>query len=219
MEHGGFPRDHHDHHGHDHSSNENIFAILLHVIGDFLTAIGVIFSTVIVILCRRYIPNSDRYTVYIDPTVSILIAAVLFFPTIPLVIRCSKVLMQAVPDHIHVSEIRQQLEQISGVSAVSELHIWSLLIREESVASVHLVVDNMQDDDDDALEKLDRISSAAKNILMKCGIQSSTIQLNHTEQKLDHVQVSVHAMHEEVGEEHVEDDDDNHVDAPLIKKM
>ncbi len=50
-------------HGHRH--NENIFALLLHMFGDFFGNIGVMVNAVIVLVCRKEVKNSDRqiYTI------------------------------------------------------------------------------------------------------------------------------------------------------------
>jgi zinc transporter 1 len=177
----------HDHHHDDHDhkpkkrSSENLFGVFLHIFGDFLGSIGVILVTSTIMLCRRFIgDHSDKYTQYLDPIISAILAIILFIPTVPLVIRCVKVLMQSVPEYVHVDVIRDKLRAIDGVSSVHELHVWSLIRNERVIGSVHLNLRHLPEIDTKV--QLTQISKKAKDIFHDHGVHSTTIQLEYSDQ-------------------------------------
>lgn len=149
----------------------------MHVFGDFLGSIGVMISTAVILICRIYAPPvAENYTIYIDPVISIIIAAILFFPTLPLVIRCAKVLMQSVPESVQLPQLKEQLLNIPSVIGVHDLHVWSLIRNKRVIGSVHLMLFSTEEPQLTTLDQK-RIAKKAKKIFHKFGVHSSTIQM------------------------------------------
>lgn len=130
----------HNHQGHHHK-NDNMIAVILHLVGDFFGSIAVMISAGITLICRTYAPpGSDAYTQYLDPAVSLIIALILLFPTFPIVYRTCKLLMQGSPSHILVSDIKRDLLSLENVKEVHDLHVWSLT-PQKIIGNVHLFID------------------------------------------------------------------------------
>lgn len=170
----------HDHSGHktekkkEHShGDENMCGVFLHILGDFLGSVAVVISATVTLVCRIYLPGSDQYTQYVDPALSVLIAIILFFPTIPLIYRCYRVLLQSVPQTVDMKKLKEKILAIEGVSGIHELHVWSLS-NQKIFGDVHVLAkENL------TLEMCHGIYRKLKNIFHEQGIHSTTIQLEY----------------------------------------
>ncbi|KAG0003087.1 hypothetical protein BGZ65_002049 [Modicella reniformis] len=139
----------------------NMRGIFLHVLGDALGSVGVIFSAL-------FIWRTDfSWRYYMDPIVSLCITAIIVRSAIPLVRSASFILMQAVPVGVEIDEIRKEIKAIPDVISIHDLHIWQLT-NTKMVASLHVrVVDQ---------EVFEKVSRAVKTIMHHAGVHSTTIQ-------------------------------------------
>jgi len=110
-----------------------LLGVLIHVLGDAANNIGVIIAAA-VIWKADY---SGRY--YADPAVSIAIAFMIFFSSIPLVKKTGEILMESAPTGVNPYDVRHDIEQVKGVVSIHELHIWRLNQR-KSIATAHIIV-------------------------------------------------------------------------------
>eukprot|EP00047_Mylnosiga_fluctuans_P024229 m.156343 g.156343 ORF g.156343 m.156343 type:complete len:405 (+) comp9802_c1_seq3:4875-6089(+) len=146
---------------HHKSADLNLQGVFIHVAGDALGSVGVMISGLIVL-------NLDsQWTMYVDPAVSVLIALIILFGSIPLVKKSGRILLQGTPKHIDLSEVAQTIEKVDGVVSLHELHCW-LLGDNTAIASVHIKCIQ----DGNVME----IVRAAKENLHALGIHSATIQ-------------------------------------------
>ncbi|KPM06093.1 zinc transporter 1-like protein [Sarcoptes scabiei] len=110
----------------------NMRGVFLHVLADALGSIIVIISALIV----HYTDWS--YNVYVDPILSIIMVSLIFYSTLPLLIDSALILLQTVPTHIQIDSLqRKLLEEIDGVLAVHEFHVWQLA-GDRIIASAHI---------------------------------------------------------------------------------
>ena len=99
----------------------NMRGVYLHVLGDALGSVIVIINALII----KY--ASGKWTMYIDPVMSVLMVIIILKTSIPLLKESSMILMQTVPTHLKIKEIQEKLVgQISGVLSIHEFHIWQL---------------------------------------------------------------------------------------------
>jgi zinc transporter 1 len=116
--------------------NMNLKVVFLNALGDSLGSMAVIISGLLI----KFVPPKDdatfKWKLYIDPVLSLIIAGIIAFNTIPLLKKSSWILLQSVPTNCDIEEIRNKIEKIKGVKAVRSIHIWSLN-SEKTVASVH----------------------------------------------------------------------------------
>eukprot|EP00050_Salpingoeca_kvevrii_P015882 m.50839 g.50839 ORF g.50839 m.50839 type:complete len:434 (+) comp6572_c0_seq2:34-1335(+) len=139
----------------------NMRGVYLHVLGDALGSVAV----VIVALVIWQTEWSLRY--YLDPFLSLLIAALLLSHSIPLAKNSAFILLQGTPSQVNVSAIRDDLREVEDVVACHELHVWSLA-DEKLIASLHVTCRP----ETNAME----LGSRLKKFFHDRGIHSVTIQ-------------------------------------------
>lgn len=119
----------HDDHGHDQYDHDaahehakgpgdlNVRSAWLHVLGDTLSSVGVIVAGLVIWW--------TGWTI-LDPLMSIAIGGVLFFGSGRLLKSGIHILMEGVPEGLHLPEIGQAMAAVPGVREVHDLHVWSL---------------------------------------------------------------------------------------------
>ena len=111
----------------------NLHAALLHVLGDLLGSLAALVSGVVIYF---------SHWLYIDPLLSLFIAALILVSSLRLMRDAARVLLEGVPRGLDLAEIGRSIAGIQGVRSVHDLHVWSLSSREVSL-SAHIVVDDM----------------------------------------------------------------------------
>ena len=162
-----------DGHGHSHS-DLNMRGVFLHVLGDALGNIGVIGSALIIWL------TSLPYRFYADPLISLIITIIILGSALPLCRAASRILLQAVPVHISIDEIVEDIEGLPGVVSCHHVHVWQLN-NEKLVASLHVQVSfpaegGEAEDGKKGGERYMQLARAVRKCLHGYGIHSSTIQ-------------------------------------------
>ena len=116
------------HSGHKHGMAMR--AVFVHVISDLIGSIGVLASGAL---------NYFTGWMQADPAVSILIGGLVLYGSWGLVREGVDVLMESVPRHIDLDEMRTDLLAVSGTEEVHDLHVWCLTTRQIAL-SAHAVV-------------------------------------------------------------------------------
>jgi zinc transporter 1 len=146
-----------------HRMDLGILAVLIHVVGDAINNIGVIISAVII----WFVQSPSRY--YADPAVGMWIAIMILITAIPLTKRSGRILLQSAPVGVKLDDIKKDLESISGVQSVHELHVWRLDQR-KAIASAHIVVS------DPDIATFMKNAQTFRECLHAYGIHSATLQ-------------------------------------------
>ncbi len=145
--------------GSDHGSL-NMRGAFLHVLGDALGSVGAVAAGLIMLATGWYLA---------DPLISILIGLLILYTSWGLIKESLDILMQSVPKGIDVEEVQRALEQVSGVSKIHDLHVWSVTSGVFTL-SAHAVIAP----DGDPHMILDRIEDRLKR---QFSIEHTTIQL------------------------------------------
>ena len=153
-------------HGHSHS-DLNMRGVFLHVMGDALGNIGVIGSALIIWL------TTVPWRFYADPAISLVITVVILCSAIPLCKAASRILLQAVPPHINVDDVKEDIEHLPGIISCHHLHVWQLS-DVKLVASLHVQVEF--DFKGEGSARYMQLARAIRQCLHGFGIHSSTIQ-------------------------------------------
>lgn len=153
-------------HGHSHG-DMGMNAMVLHVLGDALGNVGVIATALIIWLTSW--PGRQ----YADPAVSLFITLIILKSAVPLTRATSKVLLQATPDHLELSEIKEDIQNLPGVVSCHHVHIWQLSDT-KLVASLHIQV--AFPITEEGGEKYMKLAKQARKCLHAYGIHSATIQ-------------------------------------------
>ena len=143
--------------------NMNVRGAYLHVLGDLLASVGTVVAAILI-----------RYTGWLlaDPIASFLTTALIMRGAWGLVRESVDILLEAVPKHIDLDAVREQLEAIPGIEAVHDLHVWSVSPRMVAM-SAHAICRNT----DTQQHVLEHIHDA----MALFGIGHITVQLEQTE--------------------------------------
>ncbi|HEY2948907.1 MAG TPA: cation diffusion facilitator family transporter [Micromonosporaceae bacterium] len=109
----------------------NIRGAYLEALGDLLGSIGVLLAAGIIAVTGWW---------YADPIVAVAVGLFILPRTWRLARAALRILVQAAPEHLDVSSVRERLAAVPGVCDVHDLHLWTLTSGME-VASAHLTVD------------------------------------------------------------------------------
>jgi len=144
------------------AGNLNMRGVFLHVMADAL-------GSVIVIISASIMQWTDwEYKLYVDPGLSLFMVMLMLRSVWPLLIESALILLQTVPTHIDIETLKKKLlEQVDGVLAVHEFHIWQLA-GDRIIASAHIRCLN--------LSEYMKMAENIKEFFHNNGIHSTTIQ-------------------------------------------
>lgn len=148
--------------------NLNTRSAFLHVLGDAVASAAVLGGACVMWL------RPDL--AWIDPALSIAIAALILWGAGRLVVEISDILMEACPRHLDVEEITRLMEGADqGVVAVHDLHVWTISSGLYAL-SAHLVIHGA------AIGRNDAILTVVKSSLRRrFGIDHTTLQIESTD--------------------------------------
>jgi len=112
------------------SHNLNVRGALLHVVADVLGSLGALVAGGVILI--------TGWTAA-DAVASVVIGALVLFSSWTLVREAVDILMEAVPRHIDLDELRSALEAVPGTNEVHDLHVWSLTTGRYAL-SAHAVI-------------------------------------------------------------------------------
>ncbi len=95
----------------------NMRSAFLHMAGDTLSTAAVIAGGAGILLTGHN---------WIDPVLSLLIAALILWSSIGIVRETFNILLEGTPRGVSLAEIRAAMEAVEGVLNVHDLHVWSL---------------------------------------------------------------------------------------------
>ncbi len=111
----------------------NTRAALLHVLGDLLGSVAALVSGIIIVLTGW---------MRIDPILSLGISLLILYSTFGLLRESLRVVMEGVPHHIKLEEVRKEIAGTRGVVSIDDLHIWNVS-SEQIALSAHIRVENL----------------------------------------------------------------------------
>jgi len=95
----------------------NVRGAYLHVVGDALGSVAALGAAVVV--------WATGWTVA-DPIISILLALLILFGAWRLLRESTDILLEAVPRHLSLEEVRTRMLDVPGVRTVHDLHVWTV---------------------------------------------------------------------------------------------
>ena len=117
---------------HDHSDNLNVRAVLFHVFGDALGAFAVVVGGIIITVTRD--------AAWIDPLLSLFVAAIIITGVFRVLRDASDVLLEGTPPGIDAGVVESEMLSVPGITAVHDLHIWTLGTSSHAL-SAHVLLD------------------------------------------------------------------------------
>lgn len=142
----------------------NIRGAFLHMAADAGVSAGVVVAGIGIALTGWVI---------IDPSVSLIIAAMILIGTWGLFRESLNLTFHGVPTGISTRDVYDYLRQLPGVTAVHDLHIWAMSTKENALTA-HLVKPVPENDDALLVQIRDELHD-------KFGVEHVTIQLERSE--------------------------------------
>lgn len=142
---------------HSHQDNLNMKGVFLHILSDLLGSLGALVAGIVIWLTGWY---------PIDPILSILFTLLILGNAWGMIKESVLILMDGVPKGLDYDAIKADLENLSGVEEVHDLHLWSLS-NNDFLLSVHMV----------SKEEGDLLNRAHQLLHDKYKITHSTIQI------------------------------------------
>ena len=138
----------------------NMKGAYFEVVSDMLTSVGVIIAAVIMITTGWY---------YADPLISAGIGLFILPRTWKMMLQAVDVLLEGTPSDVNIADVRYSLENVPGVSAVHDLHVWSLTSGVNAL-SVHLNIAG-------SIQEQGVLQAAQRLLDEKFHIEHTTIQI------------------------------------------
>ncbi|MGD0348522.1 MAG: cation diffusion facilitator family transporter [Terracidiphilus sp.] len=143
----------------------NLRSAFLHMAGDTLSTAAVIAGGFGILLSGHN---------WIDPVLSLLIAALILWSSIGIVRETLNILLEGTPRDCSLPEIRLGMQAVEGVVNVHDLHVWSLGSQSRALAC-HVTIDDIP-------------PSASACILVKLNhLLREQYQISHTTIQFEHI--------------------------------
>ncbi|NTX08203.1 cation transporter [Myxococcus sp. CA051A] len=140
----------------------NVRGAFLHVLGDTLSSVGVLIGAGIMALTGWFV---------VDAIISAVISVVIVVGAVRLVRDAVDVLMEAVPSHVDMPQVKELLLRVPGVTAVHDLHVWTISSGVYALSAHLVVLDPMVCNNDEIL------SAVKHDLFDRFGIDHTTIQI------------------------------------------
>ena len=145
---------------HGRKSDLNLKSAFLHMAADALVALGVVVAGVII---------ARTGWLWLDPAVGLAISAVIIYGTWDLVTQALSLALDAVPQSVDAAAVRAHLQDLPGVTALHDLHIWGMSTTETAL-TCHLVMPGGHPGDE-------ALSRMAADLEHRFGVHHATIQI------------------------------------------
>ena len=155
---------------HERRFDLNMRSALLHMSADAVASLGVAAAGLVILLTGGF--------EWLDPAVSIAIAAMITIEAWRLVRAAVDVLLEATPDDIDLPVLRSAITSVDNVVDVHDLHVWSLSSGIHAL-SAHVVVGGQP-----SLEEAEEVGKQVKEAIGKIfAIAHATLELENADSK------------------------------------
>jgi len=115
---------------------------------------------------------------WIDPALTLLIAGYILWMSWGMLLRTSRILMEATPDAVDIEALKNAVDSVAGVSSIYHVHVWEL-DEDRNALEAHILVESGTQ-----MEQVDLIKETIRNMLKeRFQIEHSTLEFgaNHTD--------------------------------------
>jgi len=160
----------HRHHEHD----LNMRGAFVHMMADAASSIGVLVAGVLVYFFRWS---------WSDPLIAGLISVLVLVWSVGLIRGSIRILLESVPHHMNLEEVRARIKAETGVAEVHDLHVWTITSGMYALTA-HVILS-----EDLPVSRTEEVSHRIQHALdREFDIQHATLQFetNHAETRCDH---------------------------------
>jgi cobalt-zinc-cadmium efflux system protein len=140
----------------------NVRGAFAHLAADAVVSLGVVLTGVVIAYTGWWM---------LDPTVSLVISAVIVWGTWSLLRDSVNLALDAVPEGIDLQQVREYLLGLTDCRDVHDLHVWAMSTTENALTA-HIVIPNLMMGD--AL-----IKQTSKELHERFGIEHATLQIEY----------------------------------------
>jgi len=145
----------------DKDKDLNIRSAYLHLLADALVSLGLVVAGIIIYYTHWY---------WLDPVLSVVIAAVILVGTWSLLRDSLRLSLDGVPAEINMQKIRELAMGVEGVLGIHHLHVWAISTTQNALTA-HLIVDAGK-----TMQEVDGIKHELKHRLEHEHIQHITLE-------------------------------------------
>ncbi len=138
----------------------NIKSAFMHMAGDALVTAGVVAAGIAILLTGW---------LWLDPAVSLAVSVVIVAGTWGLLKSAVGLALHAVPEGVDAAAVRRHLEELPGVAALHDLHIWGMSTTETAL-TCHLVMPGGHPGDT-------ALNAISQDLHARFGIAHATLQI------------------------------------------
>lgn len=100
-----------------HRHDLNVKSAFLHMLADAGISLGVVLAGAVIAITGWY---------YADPLAAVLVSLFILYAAWGLIREATGVLLESVPSHIDLDQVRETISDVDGVESVHHIHIWEL---------------------------------------------------------------------------------------------
>jgi|KBSMisStandDraft_5_1062788.scaffolds.fasta_scaffold00027_22 cobalt-zinc-cadmium efflux system protein len=145
----------------DKDKDLNIRSAYLHLLADALVSLGLVVAGIIIYYTNWY---------WLDPVLSVVIAAVILFSTWSLLRDSLRLSLDGVPPEIDLRKIRELALGMNGVLGIHHLHVWAISTTQNALTA-HVIIDENK-----TMQEVDEIKHKLKHRLEHEHIQHITLE-------------------------------------------
>lgn len=142
----------------DQDKDLNVKGAFLHMAMDTLVSAGVVVSGIVIYFTG---------ILWIDPTISLVIAAIILVSTFNMLKESLFLSLDAVPEAVDMDAIGKGLKEIDGVTGWHHIHVWAMSTT-ENAATVHLVLKD--------ISSMEEVKDKARAVFRSAGVEHCTIE-------------------------------------------
>ncbi|MDP4212414.1 MAG: cation diffusion facilitator family transporter [Bacteroidota bacterium] len=139
----------------------NMKGAFLHLMADAVVSGALVAGGILIYFTSWY---------WVDPLLGIIVAIAIVFSTWKLLRDSLRLSLDAVPQGIDLSSVRDVVKKIAGVRDFHHIHIWALSTLENALTG-HVVLSR-----EISIEDQERIKQEIKHQLLHCNIQHATLE-------------------------------------------
>ncbi|HEX8983350.1 MAG TPA: cation diffusion facilitator family transporter [Ktedonobacterales bacterium] len=136
---------------HEGGGHLNTRAALLHTLGDIGASAAVVVGAGVIALTGA---------TWVDPIISVAIAALIAFGSLRLIIETVDILMESTPADISTEAVARDILQVKGVRSVHDLHVWTITSGMRAL-SCHAVINDIPPSESATI--LDRVTAMLRD--------------------------------------------------------
>ncbi|CAM4728248.1 unnamed protein product [Leuciscus chuanchicus] len=164
----------------------NIRGVLLHVLNDALGSVVVVVASALFYVWPLAPESPCNWQCYVDPSLTLVMVAIIMSTAIPLVKETAGILLQMSPADLRLSPVLESVCKLPGVTSVHEAHVWELA-KGRNVATLHVRVCPELADLSWAAGAAWRVGLHGQilQVFHRAGVHSVTVQLERAEGETD----------------------------------